>query len=240
MLRFSLPMAVILFSHAALAQSSGGSLSGTVTDPSGAVLAGADVSIEKLDTHETRRIASSSSGLYSAPNLTPGAYRLTVSKPGFSTLTRAGIEIEVGASLVVDVPMTIGASEQKVEVTGEASVIEAASSSIGAVNSGQTIRELPLNGRDWTSLAALQPGVTVIRTEAAVGAGLANTRGNRGLGTMMSIDGSRPQQNNYRLDGVSLNDYAGSGPASVLGVSLGVDAIQEFSVVTGNAPADYA
>jgi hypothetical protein len=85
----------------------------------------------------------------------------------------------------------------------------------------------------------LQPGVTVVRTEAAVGAGLANTRGNRGLGQMMSIGGSRPQQNNYRLDGVSLNDYAGSGPGSVLGVSLGVDAIQEFSVVTGNAPADY-
>ncbi len=240
MLRFSLPLAVVLLSQAALAQSSGGSLSGTVSDPSGAVLAGADVTIEKLDTHETRRIASSSSGLYSAPNLTPGTYRLTVSKAGFSTLTRTGIEIEVGASVVVDVPMTIGASEQKVEVTGEASVIEAASSSIGAVNTGQTIRELPLNGRDWTSLAALQPGVTVIRTEASVGAGLANTRGNRGLGTMMSIDGSRPQQNNYRLDGVSLNDYAGSGPASVLGVSLGVDAIQEFSVVTGNAPADYA
>jgi hypothetical protein len=126
-----------------------------------------------------------------------------------------------------------------VEVKGEAPAVETASSALGAVNNGETVRELPLNGRDWTSLADLQPGVTVIRTEAAVGAGLANTRGNRGLGQMMSISGNRPEQNNYRLDGVSLNDYAGSGPASVLGVALGVDAIEEFSVVTNNAPADY-
>src|SRR5262249_49111692 len=147
--------------------------------------------IEKLDTRETRRLASSSSGLYSAPNLTPGTYRLTVAMPGFSTLERTGILIEVGVSAVVDAQMTIGAAEQKIEVRGEAPAIEAASSAIGGVNTGQTVRELPLNGRDWTSLAALQPGVSVIRTEAAVGAGLANTRGNRGLGQMMSIGGNR-------------------------------------------------
>jgi hypothetical protein len=239
MLRVSLPLAVILFARTAAAQLAGGSLSGTLSDPSGAVVAGAEITIEKLDTRETRRVSSSSSGLYSAPNLSPGTYRLTAQMPGFSTIERTGILIEVGTSVVVDIAMTLGATEQKVEVKAEGTVVEGASSAIGAVNNGQTVRELPLNGRDWTSLAALQPGVSVVRTEAAVGAGLANTRGNRGLGQMMSIGGSRPQQNNYRLDGVSLNDYAGSGPGSVLGVSLGVDAIQEFSVVTGNAPADY-
>jgi len=232
-------MAVVLFAQVAAAQFSGGSLSGTVTDPTGATVAGASVTIEKMDTHEMRRVESSSAGLYSAPNLTPGTYRLTVQLKGFSTVEHPGILIEVGAAVVIDVQMTLGATEQKVEVQGEAPVVETASSDIGAVNNGQTVRELPLNGRDWTSLAALQPGVSVIRTEASVGAGLANTRGNRGLGQMMSIGGNRPEQNNYRLDGVSLNDYAGSGPASVLGVSLGVDAIQEFSVVTSNAPADY-
>ncbi len=239
MLRFTLPLALLLVASAAAAQLSGGSLSGTVTDPTGAAVAGAAITIEKMDTHEVRHVESSSSGLYSAPNLTPGTYRLTVQMHGFSTTEHPGILIEVGASVVIDVQLSLGATEQKVEVRGDAPVVETASSDIGAVNNGQTVRELPLNGRDWTSLAALQPGVAIIRTEAAVGAGLANTRGNRGLGQMMSIGGNRPEQNNYRLDGVSLNDYAGSGPASVLGVSLGVDAIQEFSVVTSNAPADY-
>jgi len=239
MLRYSLPLALVLFANAAAAQRSGGSLSGTVTDPTGATVAGAEITIEKMDSHETRSLESSSAGLYSAPDLTPGNYRLTVRKQGFSTLEHPGILIEVGASVVMDAQLELGATEQQVEVTGEAPVVETASSNIGAVNNGETVRELPLNGRDWTTLASLQPGVSVVRTEAAVGAGLANTRGNRGLGQMMSIGGSRPEQNNYLLDGVSLNDYAGSGPGSVLGVSLGVDAIQEFSVITSNPSADY-
>jgi len=229
----------LLYAQMAMAQLSGGTISGTITDPSGAVIPGADVAIERLDTRETRNLLSSSTGLYSAPNLAPGLYKITVQLPGFGTLERTGIRVEVGAQIVIDLQLQVGGANQSVEVTAETPVVEAGSSAIGAVNNGQTIRELPLNGRDWTSLAALQPGVSVVRTEASVGAGLANTRGNRGLGQMMSISGSRPQQNAYRLDGVSLNDYAGSGPASVIGASLGVDAIQEFSVITGNAGADY-
>jgi hypothetical protein len=105
------------------------------------------------------------------------------------------------------------------------------------VNSGEVVRELPPNGRDWTTPAALQPEVSIVRTENAPA--LSNSRGNWGLGTMMAIAGSRPEQSSYLLDGVSVNDHDGGGPASVLGISFGVDAIQEFSVVTGNAPADY-
>ena len=77
----------------------------------------------------------------------------------------------------------------------------------------------------------------MVRTQQSPG--LSITRSNRGLGSEMTINGNRPQQNNYRLDGVSVNDYAGGSPGSVLGQTLGVDAIQESSVVTGNAPADY-
>src|SRR5258708_26260042 len=127
MLRFSWLLALILFARTAAAQLSGGSLSGTVSDPSGAMLAGTEITIEKLDTRETRRVTSSSSGLYSAPNLTPGTYRLTAQVPGFSTVERSGVLIEVGVSVVVDIAMTLGATEQKVEVKGETSVIETAS-----------------------------------------------------------------------------------------------------------------
>ncbi len=236
-MRYLRCLVLLLLVRAANAQVSGGTISGTVSDPDSAVIAAAEVSIESTATHEIRRITSGSTGFYSAPNLPPGTYELKASAPGFSNLVRKDLEVQVGAELVINVQLRVGAATDQIEVTESAPEVDTASSTLGAVNTGQTVRELPLNGRDWTTLAALQPGVSIVRTENS--AGLTASRGNRGLGTMMAIGGARPQQNNYRLDGVSVNDYAGGGPASVLGVSLGVDAIQEFSVVTGNASADY-
>jgi hypothetical protein len=96
---------------------------------------------------------------------------------------------------------------------------------------------LPLNGRSWTDLAALQPGVDTIQTQPSFATGA--DRGNRGFGQQLTISGARPQQNNYRLDGISLNDYANGAPGSVLGGNMGVDAIQEFSVLTSNYSAEY-
>src|SRR6202007_1919075 len=93
-------------------------------------------------------------------------------------------------------------------------------------------RELPLNGRSWTDLANLQPGV--YKAESHV-----TGDDNRGIGAQSVISGARPQQNNYRLDGISINDYANGGPGSLLGGNLGVDAIQEFSVLTSNYSAEY-
>jgi hypothetical protein len=95
-----------------------------------------------------------------------------------------------------------------------------------ATENSTTVRELPLNGRDWTTLALLQPGVTGVDQYPL---GLSNQRANRGLGIQLSIGGTRPQGNNYRLDGISINDYSNGGPGSVLGVLLGVEAVQEFS-----------
>jgi hypothetical protein len=99
------------------------------------------------------------------------------------------------------------------------------------------VRELPLNGRDWTSLATLSPGVNALETQQPFEAGA--LRGNRGFGAQLTISGGRPTQNNYRLDGLSINDYGNAGPGSVIGGNLGVDAIQEFSVITGNYSAEY-
>src|SRR5260370_9739205 len=106
---------------------------------------------------------------------------------------------------------------------------------MSAVVAANTVRELPLNGRSCTDLATLQHGVEAIQTQPSFETGA--DRGNRGFGQQLSISGARPQQNNYRLDGVSLNDYANGGPGSVLGGNLGVDAIQEFSVLPTNYPA---
>jgi TonB-dependent Receptor Plug Domain/TonB dependent receptor len=122
-------------------------------------------------------------------------------------------------------------------VQSEVPAVQLASSDISAVVNATTVRELPLNGRSWTDLAQLQPGVSAIHTQPDFSAG--TDRGNRGFGQQLTISGARPQQNNYRLDGVSLNDYANGAPGSVLGGNLGVDAIQEFSVITSNYSAEY-
>ncbi|HWO28456.1 MAG TPA: TonB-dependent receptor, partial [Candidatus Acidoferrum sp.] len=131
----------------------------------------------------------------------------------------------------------VGTVTHQVEVTAEAPAVQLASSDISATIQATTVRELPLNGRSWTDLAALQPGVDTIQTQPSFSSGA--DRGNRGFGQQLTISGARPQQNNYRLDGISLNDYANGAPGSVLGGSLGVDAIQEFSVLTSNYSAEY-
>jgi hypothetical protein len=197
----------------------------------------AKVTIENQATGESRQTLTSSSGLYNVPNLTSGMYSITVTASGFQTLLRQELMVAVGSEIVVNLQMKVGSLSDQVVVNLESPIVEAATSSLGAVVDDHTVRDLPLNGRDWTTLAALQPGVAVIRTQQA--SALTVVRANRGLGTEMTVDGARSQQNNYRLDGISLNDYAGSGPANVLGASLGVDSIREFSVITSNPSADY-
>jgi len=221
----------------AFGQVSGGGIRGTVSDPSGAAVANAHVTIENLGTSERWMLLSTSAGLYSATSLPVGGYRVTVRASGFATAELRGIDVEEGAERIADVELSLGESTETVTVVSEPPGVELATSQIGAVNNGVVVRELPLNGRDWTTLASLQPAVSIVRTENIPILG--NARGNRGWGTMLAIGGARPEQSSFELDGVNINDYAGGGPASVLGVTLGVDAIQEFSVVTENAPAQY-
>ena len=134
--------------------------------------------------------------------------------------------------------LNVGAVDQKVVIIEAPPAIELSSSALGAVVAGPVIRDLPLNGRSWTDLAKSEPGVAgIYYPDKAFDQGA--SRGNRGFGAQIAISGGRPSQNNYRLDGISINDYANSGPGSVIGVSLGVDAIGEFSVLTSNYSAEY-
>ena len=216
-------------------QVAGATLSGTVTDQSGAVIPTAQFSIKNVSTAVTRNITSDTAGFYTAPNLLPGNYEITVSASGFATQLRTGITLEVGAQQHLDITMQIGQVTEKVQVTGAAPTVQLATSSISAVVNSTMVRELPLNGRSWTDLATLQPGVDAIQTQSAV----SDARGPRGFGDQVTISGARPEQNDYRLDGISLNDYANGAPGSVLGGNLGVDAIEEFSVLTSNYSAEY-
>src|SRR5579875_1918932 len=219
------------------AQVTGATLTGTVTDPSGAVIPNAKVAIKNTSTGVVRNVTSDNAGLYNAPNLLPGPYSVTVSASGFSTRVQSGIVLTVGASQVLNVSLQVGKVSSLVQVTGAAPMVQLATSSISAVVNSTTVRQLPLNGRSWTDLAKLQPGVDAIVTQPSFATGA--DRGNRGFGAQLTISGQRPVQNNYRLDGVSLNDYSNGAPGSVLGGNLGVDAIQEFSVLTSNYSAEY-
>src|ERR1700730_176279 len=217
------------------AQVVGGTIQGTITDPNGGAVPDAKVEIENLSTQIITTSTSNADGFYTAPNLLPGDYKVTATHSGFAT-TVAQLTLTVGAQRIVNMAMHIGAVTEVVKVTTEAPEVELATSEISGVVNATTIRELPLNGRDWTQLETLQPGISKIRTQPAVGQG---DRGQRGFGTQMTVNGGRPAQNNYRLDGISVNDYSNSAPGSVLGTDLGSDAVAEFSVLSSNYPAEY-
>ena len=230
-------MLAILFSVPIQAQVAGGTLSGTVTDQSGAGIPHATVDIKNMATGVERTVTTDADGFYITVNLLPGSYNIKISVTGFATATSSGITMSVGSQQTFDATLHVGAVADRIEVTGEVPAVQLTSSDINAVVNATTVRELPLNGRSWTDLAALQPGVSTIQTQPSFATG--SDRGNRGFGQQLAISGARPQQNNYRLDGVSLNDYANGAPGSVLGGNLGVDAIQEFSVLTSNYSAEY-
>jgi hypothetical protein len=216
------------------AQVVGATLSGAITDESGAVLPGSQVAIKNSATGITRTVSTNSVGVYSAPNLIPGDYMVTISSLGFAAET-TNVTLTVGIEQVLNLTMRIGKVTENVQVTSEAPTVNLADAAIGAVNNETTVRELPLNGRSWTDLATLQPGVYQLHTQ------FTNPRDlwSRGIGDQLTISGARPQQNNYRLDGISINDPTNGGPGNMLGGNFGVDAIREFSVLTTNYSTEY-
>jgi hypothetical protein len=228
----------LLYSTAPLhAQVAGATVSGVISDPSGAGIPSAVVSIRNVTTGVVRNVQTDSDGYYTAPNLLPGGYEMTVTAKGFAAVVQRGITLSVGATQVLNLALRVGQMSEKVEVSTAALTVELATSTVSGNIDALTVRELPLNGRDWTTLATLQAGVDTVPVQQP-NQGTA-PKGNRGYGNQMTISGTRPQQNNYRLDGMSINDYSNGAPGSVAGLNLGVDAVAEFSVLTSNYSAEY-
>jgi hypothetical protein len=215
----------------ASAQTAGGTILGAVTDTSGAAIVSSIVTIRNVETGITRTVLSSDIGGYRAPNLQPGSYEVAVTAPGFSRRVRTGISLSVGGEMVVDFEMQPGAVVEKIEVVSQTVAVDLATSTVNRTVEGSTIRELPLNGRDWTQLATLEPGISTVGSS---GGGSRN-----GNGIKLTVSGARPSENNFRLDGVSLNDNSNSTPGNTLGVNLGVESVREFSVVSNNYSAEY-
>jgi hypothetical protein len=220
------------------AQNTSAELQGTIRDMTGAPIPKATISIRNSGTGVTRSAMSDNTGIFNLPDLQPSDYEMTVSARGFATQHVTNIGLDVGDQQVLNITLTPTVVETTVEVKADAAGIDLARASLTGVEDTRTVRELPLNGRDWTQLALLQPGVSAIRTQNSLN-GSSSNRGSRGFGSAVSIGGGRPTQNNYFLDGISQNDYTNGVPGSVLGLALGTDGIQEFSLLTNNYNATY-
>jgi hypothetical protein len=225
---------VCLFSGVTWAQVNTGTISGTVKDSSGAVLPGSKIVILNEDTGISRTLEADANGLYTAPALELGHYRVTVTRDGFQTEIRTGIVLTVAREEVVDLSLTVGSVAQKVEVTGAAPLVESTTASLGSLVDDQTIRDLPLNGRSYDQLDLLQPGV--ILTSPGTPSGNVF---NYGTSKRFSVGGQRPDANLFLLDGTDVNDQANGTPAGASGSDLGVDTILEFKILTNEWSAQY-
>ncbi|HTF69809.1 MAG TPA: TonB-dependent receptor, partial [Edaphobacter sp.] len=229
--------AIFSLTTLAHAQSPNASVTGQVIDSSKAIVAGAHVLAVNVNTNIRYEAATNGAGEYYFPNLLPGTYRMEADMTGFKAVIKPNVVLHVQDAVEINFELAIGSASESITVEGGEPLVQLATSDLGTVVDSRTIRELPLNGRSWTDLATLQPGVVAIETQASYSA--AADRGNRGFGSQLSISGGRVRQNSYRIDGVSVNDYSNGGPGSVLGGTLGVDAIEEFSVLTANTPAEF-
>jgi Carboxypeptidase regulatory-like domain len=225
----------VIFSLPASGQVAGGAITGTVTNESGAPVPNVNISVREVTTGLTRSDTTNAVGLYNVPDLSPGSFEMTVSASGFVTQLWTNITVTAGVERVLNVVLKPGKAEPIARVVAPpALVTEVCSSNCGSANSS-TVRDTPLNGRDWAALATLQAGVSSVQNGSASGGGNMD----RGFGAAVSISGSRPDENAYILDGISINDYANGAPGSVLGDNLGIDAVQQVAVLGSNYPAEY-
>jgi len=220
-------------------QAENATISGTATDASGGALAGAKVDATNVATNISRSATTDADGRYRISALPVGTYNLQASLSGFKTVVHEGIVLSVGGALVVDFSMPVGQVTQTVNVEAEVSRVETESSEISTLVSPDQIRELPLNGRNFTQLLTLAPGVTTIPASV----NLANFVVGRMYGAMdnYSVSGSRPTGQMFLLDGTDIRDFwehsTGSGYG---GTNLGIEAIGEVQVLTNTYNAQFA
>src|SRR3989338_3623854 len=225
-----LPAIVLLLSAStAMAQLTTGTIAGAVTDQSGAAIPGAKVTAKNTETGIARETVTGPTGRYEFPSLPGGAYEVTATSQGFQTSVRSGITLSLGQNAVINHSLQVGEVTQSVTVTGEAPLIETTSATVSQLVDERAVETLPLNNRDLTQLAVLQPGV--IKSPAGRG-----TFG--GLGDKITVGGSRGTQNLYLMDGVSNSDLSGN-PQGASGSYIGAETVKEYQVVTNNYSAEY-
>jgi hypothetical protein len=208
----------------ALAAQSEGVIEGLVRDPSGAAIPGAGVTLTRIETGVVRNAPTDGHGVYRALSLEPGTYRVAARAEGFAPQVREGFELSAGRTVRADFDLTIGAEVEVVNVVDETPLLSGGAGDWGGLVSSEKLAQLPLNGRDLFELAALEPGAT---QPSAARVSLA-----QGIGGQISVNGSRPTQNGFQIDGVWVNGPAKSLPASAAGNLLGLETVREIHMVT--------
>jgi hypothetical protein len=215
------------------AQAVNASLSGVCTDAAGQLLGEVRVTIKNLDTGIARSAITDAGGRYHIAALAPGRYVAEASRKGFKTEIRQPVSPSVGQETLLDFTLQVGNLEERIEVTADASFIEAANPALSEIVDEKKIRDLPLNGRDITQLIQLQPGVNVARTD--VGDILSG-----GEGTRITVAGTRPSGNSFMLDGTIINNLGNRVATGATGQLTGIETIQEFRVLTSAYSARFS
>jgi hypothetical protein len=234
--RFAFFLTLITLTLAARAQVVGGTINGTVTDPSDAAVPNARVLVHNDDTGAQRSLITSATGTFNAPALTIGRFTVSVDAPGFAHYTRTGVAVTVGQTLSLTLQLAItGADTINVQDT-PAAVNTSTEQTSGLVDARQ-VKELPLNGRSFDNLLTLNPGTVNYTNQRSGGVGTSNSS----VGSMFSVSGRRPQDNLFLLNGI---EYTGASlinttPGGTSGQLLGIDGIHEFNVVTDTYSAAY-
>jgi Carboxypeptidase regulatory-like domain/TonB dependent receptor len=222
-------LAAVLATPNVFAQQITGSVRGIVTDPSGAVVEDANVTARQRETGLMRSSTTDQAGAYLLLELPVGHYQLQIEHSGFQTYIQQGISLDVNESATVPVTLKVGGANDKVEVDADADIIQAAITSLGTVVSERELVDLPLNGRNFTQLGLLQPGVVPLTP------GLAEAGGSLRASQSYAVNGQRPESNNFLIDGA--NNFNGVDGGFVL--KPPVDAIAEFRILTHNANAEF-
>jgi hypothetical protein len=221
----------------AMAQSDAGRVIGTVVDSLGAAVPGATITIIKIDTNRTVTTQSRENGQYSVNALPPGIYKIEVKKASFRPET-ANIALEISQVQEVNFKLKVGATDETVNVTDEVPLVDTTASSAGEVIQGNQVIELPLNGRNFTSLALMTPGVSrgnLSDNAAAPGNNAETWRNSESGGAALTVNGLRPQTNNYMIDGIDNNDTI----VGTLIIFPAIEDIAEFKTTTSVAPAEF-
>ena len=224
---------LIFLAGIALAQVTA-SVVGTVQDASGAVIPGVAVTVKNLETGAARALVTDDRGYYRALSLPVGRYEMTAEKTGFQTQVRTGINLVIGQEAVVNLRLEVGEVQQAVLVTAEAPIVNTTTASTAGLVGEQQVKDLPLNGRSFDNLIALNPGTSNPTA-------LKGTVGARGPGNFFNIAGRRGDENLFLLNGIEYSGSAivGSTPGGASGQLLGIDAVREFNMQANTYGAQY-
>lgn len=214
------------------AQTTNGTITGTVTDPSGGAIGGVQVQVANQNTGEQRTATTQDNGTYIIPQLPPGMYSITVEKQGFAKATQANVQLLVNQSATLDFKLSVAAVSQTVEVTAAPAQLNTTNATLGDVVQHQQIVDLPLNGRNFTQLTLLTPGAAP--QESGQQSAFTVKQGAGAISP--SVDGQRGQQNNFTMDGLLNNNIY----TNTWAISPPPDALQEFNVQAHITDAEFA